>query len=125
MNQPANQSYRILAVDDEPAVSKAMQMLLNYDGHEVQTADSGETALAMFEPDKFDLVITDYSMIGMKGDQLAARIKQRRPNQPVIMVTAFADQFNAPGGPSGGADCVINKPFSIAELREAIARVLT
>ena len=125
MKQPANQSYRILAVDDEPAVSKAMQMLLNYDGHKVQTADSGEMALSLFEPDKFDLVITDYSMIGMRGDQLAARIKQLQPNQRIIMATAFADQFNNPGSQSSGADCVINKPFSIAELRAAIARVLT
>ncbi|HEY5042487.1 MAG TPA: response regulator [Verrucomicrobiae bacterium] len=124
MTKSSNQSYRILTVDDEPAVSKAMQMLLNYDGHEVQTADSGEAALSVYEPDKFDLVITDYSMVGMKGDQLAARIKQRRPDQPVIMVTAFANQFNSPGSPSSGADCVINKPFSLAELREAIVRVL-
>jgi two-component system cell cycle response regulator CpdR len=117
--------YHILVVDDEPSVRRAIQMLLGHDGHEVRTVDSGETALALLEQDLFDLVITDYSMEGMKGDQLAAIIKQRWPGQPVILATAFAADFPHSSTPSGGVDYVLSKPFSVVELREAIAWVMS
>jgi CheY-like chemotaxis protein len=118
------QKRQILVVDDEPSVRGAIKMLLKHDGHEIRLADSGETALAMFERDKFDLVITDYSMQGMKGAQLAVLIKQLRPDQPIIMITAFADEFKTSGKPPEGVDFIISKPFSQKELREAIIQVL-
>jgi CheY-like chemotaxis protein len=124
MKTKGTHKHQILVVDDEPTVCRAIKMLLEHDGHKVQTADSGESALAMFEQGRFDLIITDYSMQGMKGVELATLIKQRRPDQPIIMATAFADDFNTYGKPSGGVDFVINKPFSQKVLREAIARVL-
>ena len=117
--------HRILVVDDEPDVRQAIKMMLEHDGHEVQTVDSGEAALALLEHKTFDLITTDYSMAGMKGDQLAAIIKQRWPGQPVIMATAFATDFHPSGKPSGGVDCVLNKPFSLVELRKAIALVMS
>ena len=124
MNMPANQGHQILVVDDEPSVCKAIKLLLEFDGHAVQTVESGEAALAMFEPGKFDLVITDYSMWGMKGDALAAFIKERQPDQAIIMATAFAADFHTAGKPSAGVDFVISKPFSLTELREAITKVM-
>ena len=116
---------QILVVDDESAVCKAIKLLLEFDGHQVQTADSGEAALVLFEQCPFDLVITDYSMWGMKGDEFATQIKQRRPAQPIIMATAYAADFHASGKTAAGVDLVINKPFSLAELRAAIAKVMT
>lgn len=124
MKTEETHKHQILVVDDEPTVCKAIKMLLEHDGHTVQTADSGEAALAMFEQDKFDLIITDYKMQGMKGVELAALIKERQPHLPIIMVTAFADEFNTYGKPSEGVDLVISKPFSQNVLREAILRVL-
>jgi CheY-like chemotaxis protein len=124
MKPPGTQAYQILVVDDEPTVRRAIKMLLKFDGHEVHTADSGEAALTMFDQGKFDLIITDHSMQGMKGHQLAALIKQRRPSQPVIMATAFAADFQTPGKPAAGVDCVLSKPFSLTELRQAITQVL-
>ena len=117
--------YRILVVDDEPDVRQAIKMMLEHDGHEVQTVDSGEAALALLEHDTFDLIITDYSMAGMKGNQLAATVKKCRPDQPIIMVTAFAADFHPSGKPTGGVDCVLSKPFTMIELREAVARVIS
>ena len=117
--------HRILVVDDEPDVRQAIKMMLGHDGHEVQTVDSGEAALALLEHNTFDLITTDYSMAGMKGDQLAAIIKQRWPGQPVIMATAFAADFHPSGKPSGGVDCVLNKPFSLVELRDAITLAMS
>jgi CheY-like chemotaxis protein len=81
--------YQILVVDDEPTVCKAIQMMLRYYGHEVQIAGDGAAGLALFEAGQFDLVITDYLMPEMKGDRLVTLIKQCRPGQRIIMVTAF------------------------------------
>ena len=64
-------------VDDEPAVCDAIKMMLKFDGHAVQSAQGSKEALSLLEQGKFDLIITDYSMVGMKGDQLAAIIKER------------------------------------------------
>lgn len=119
------QSYQILVVDDEPSVRQAIKMVLKFQGHEVQTVNGGEAALALLEHENFDLIITDYSMEGMKGNQLAATIKKCRPDQPIIMATAFAADFQPSGKPTGGVDCVLSKPFTLVELREAIAGVMS
>ena len=74
---PAFPPRKILVVDDEPFVCDAVKMMLNFDGHTVQTANSGQEALEMLERDKFDLVITDFAMPNMKGDELAAAIKAK------------------------------------------------
>ena len=120
---PAFPQRHILVVDDEPLVCDAVKMMLDFDGHIVQTAGSGKAALALLEKDPFDLVITDFEMPGMKGDELAAAIKARAPKQPVVMITAYAEMLQASGHPLKGVDLVISKPFLLENLREAIAKV--
>jgi CheY-like chemotaxis protein len=124
MSETLKARYQILVVDDEPTVCKAIQMMLKYYGHEVQTAGDGAAALALFDAAQFDLIITDYLMPEMKGDQLVSRMKRSRPGQRIIMVTAFAEDFLSCGKPTGGVDFVLNKPFSLEELRAAIAKVM-
>src|SRR3989454_1440910 len=123
MTAPAFPQRRILVVDDEPFVCDAVKMMLTFDGHVVETASNGKEALAMFDQGKFDLVITDFSMPNMKGDELAAAIKARSPNQPVVMITAYAEMLQSSGNPLKGVDFVISKPFLLENLREAIAKV--
>jgi CheY-like chemotaxis protein len=124
MPTPRNQVRQILVVDDEPAVSDAIKMMLKCDGHAVQTANGSKEALSFLEKCKFDLIITDYSMPGMKGDELAAVIKKRLPHQPIIMITAYAEMLKSSGNPLTGVDFMLTKPFLLEDLREAIARVL-
>lgn len=107
-------------VDDEPAVGNTVKMLLQFDGHQVEATHSSKEALALFELGRFDLVFTDYAMPGMKGDQLAAAIKSRAPDQPVVMITGHAGTLP----PSPDVDFVVGKPFQLAHLRQAIATVL-
>ena len=111
---------RILVVDDEPSVGNTIKMLLQFDGHEVEATHNSRDALAMFEPDRFDLIITDYAMPGMNGNQLAAAIKADAPDQPVIMITGHAGTLP----PSPSVDFIIGKPFRLEHLREAIAKVM-
>ncbi len=123
MNNSNNHGYKILVVDDEDSVCKAIKMMLEFDGHKVQTSDSAEKAIEVVKNDQFDLVITDYSMGAMKGDRMAAQIRQMNPAQRIIMVTAFAEDFRHSGRPADINE-VVNKPFSLSELREAIKSVM-
>ena len=110
-------------VDDEPLVCDAVRMMLNFDGHVVETANSAKAALELFEKSQYDLIITDFEMPIMKGDELAALIKARAPRQPVVMITAYAEMLQASRNPLKGVDYVISKPFLLENLREAIAKV--
>jgi CheY-like chemotaxis protein len=123
MGAPALPKRRILVVDDEPFVCDAVKMMLSFDGHVVETATDGKEALAKFDRSKFDLVITDFSMPEMKGDELAAAIKARSPKQPVVMITAYAEMLQTSQSPLTGVDFLISKPFLLENLREAIAKV--
>lgn len=122
MTKPAIPPRRILVVDDEPFVCDAVRMMLTFDGHQVDTASSGQEALARYDEEKYDLVITDYAMPAMKGDELAMAIKSRTPGQPVVLITAYAEMLRASNQPLGGVDFIISKPFLLENLREAIAK---
>ncbi len=109
---------RILVVDDEPGIRQATAMLLSFDGHQVQTAGSGEEALQKYEPGFFDLVVTDYSMPGMKGDELALALKKQTPAVPILLLTAFPPHLQP-----AGIDMVMTKPFDLASLREGLVKL--
>ena len=120
---PAFPPRRILVVDDEHCVCEAVKMMLDFDGHEVETASNGKEALALFEKGKYDVVITDFAMPVMKGDELAAAIKAQAPEQPVVMITAYAEMLQSSNNSLKGVDFMISKPFLLENLREAIAKV--
>ncbi len=125
VNASAFPRCRILVVDDEPFVRDAVRMMLAFDGHEVVTVAGGKEALSELDRDKFDLVITDFSMPGMKGDELAATVKRRNPAQPIVMITAYTESLlRSEDKPAGWVDHVISKPFLLENLREAIAKVV-
>lgn len=122
MTKPPIKPRRILVVDDEPFVCDAVRMMLTFDGHHVDTASSGQEALARYDQEKYDLVITDYAMPAMKGDELAMAIKSRTPGQPVVLITAYAEMLKASNQPLGAVDFIISKPFLLENLREAISK---
>ncbi len=113
----------ILVVDDEPLVLRAVRMMLSYEGHIVEGANNASEALAAFKPGKFDLVITDYLMPGMKGDALAVAIKEQSPNQPVILLTAHAQIIQETIGELKCFDYVVSKPFRLEFLRKVVTQV--
>jgi len=116
---------RILVAEDEPGVREALVMLLSLDGHTVTQASDGRQALELFKRDRFDVVITDYLMPEMRGDDLAANIQLLMPAQPVIMISAHAQTLAESGNPLAGVAAVLGKPFMLADLRDAIAQVLS
>jgi CheY-like chemotaxis protein len=118
-------NIQILVVDDEPSVRAALSLLLKYEGHEVRTADCGEAALLMLGQHEFDIVITDFFMPGIKGDELASRIKRTFPGVAVIIITAFAEEYQDFAVSSGKVDALLLKPFSREALCEVVAHVLS
>ena len=97
-----------------------MKLLLELDEHTVTEAKNGREALELFTPGRFEVVITNYDMAQMRGDDLAAKLKHLAPSQPIIMLSAsagFLDRSNLL------VDVLLGKPFSLRDLREAIARL--
>jgi len=113
------QAKSILLVEDDPDVRGSIKLLLSIDRHTVTEAANGHEALQLFTGSRYDLVITDYRMPGMLGDELAQNIKNLVPTQPILMVTAYLEKLVDAGKP---ADAVIGKPLSIDDLRRAMAR---
>lgn len=124
MATSGNHVWNILVVDDEPLVSKSIQLLLQSDGHRVTPVSCGDEALAFLNDFHFDLVIMDFTMPGMNGDELAVAIKQRFPELPVVMTTAYAETITYSGRRLTGVDFLMGKPFSRQELRDAIAKAM-
>ncbi len=115
---------RILLVDDEPFIREIITWYLEQDCHFVEAAANGQEALDRVRTANFDLVITDQSMPGMSGGQLAVALKKIAPERPVILLTGFgADERPQDGG--NAIDLVVGKPITVDVLRNAIARVFT
>ena len=113
---------RVLLVEDDPQVRDLVGEYLRRDEHEVSVAVSGREGLEKFGASRFDLVVTDLALEEMNGEQLAAAIKARAADCPVILLTGFADTL--PGGrrPTG-CDAVLRKPLLPADLWRAMAQV--
>ena len=114
---------RILVVDDEPLVCDSVRRMLMAGGHTVQTAGSGDEALERLESETFDVVVVDYLMPAMRGDELSEEIKKRNAHQPIVMISSSAELLAATGRQFSAVDVVLGKPFQIDELLQTIARV--
>ena len=117
-------SHNVLVVDDEPKLCDLLTSALSQNEVHVFTAGNGLQALAILEQEDIDLVISDWRMPGMDGPQLLAEIKQRYPNLPVIVMTAYSTVKNAVQSIRNGAYDYIAKPFDIDELDITVSKAL-
>ncbi|MFK7897244.1 MAG: response regulator [Myxococcota bacterium] len=115
---------RILAVDDQRYFRELIEGLLSEDGFDVRTASTGEEALHLLEREDFEIVITDLVMPGMDGSELVRKIKERRPEQEIIMVTGVVDVKSAVDAMKQGATDYILKPFDRPALTRSIDKIL-
>jgi CheY-like chemotaxis protein len=81
-------SKTVLCVDDEQIGLRVRKILLESHGFKVLTANSGQQGLAMFD-DNVDLVVLDYYMPGLNGGEVAAEMRRRRPDVPIIFLSAY------------------------------------
>lgn len=109
----------ILVVDDEEAVGYVFERYLTIKGYRVSVAYSGEQALAAFEADRPDLVVTDYKMPGMNGTELLLRLRAIDPALPAVMISANPVDV----GPTLDRVMFFPKPVSLETLAEHIGSV--
>jgi PAS domain S-box-containing protein len=110
----------ILAVDDDPLVLENTAAMLMELGHKVIQAHSGAEALRLLERESVNLIITDFAMPGMTGEELTQHILASQPELPVLMVSGYA---SLPEG-TGTSVPKLGKPFKERELSRAIREVM-
>jgi two-component system, cell cycle response regulator CpdR len=118
---------RILLADDEEPVRAFLKRGLELDRHHVTTAIDGGDALDRLAEAQgaFDLLLTDIRMPIMDGIALALAAKRDYPDLTILLMTGFADQRERAKGLQAIVADVLTKPFSLADLRAMVARVLT
>ena len=116
--------HRVLIVDDEPQMRRALQEVLKRKGYDTAVAGSGEEALTLLAKEAFDVVVTDVKMSGMDGLALLRSIRRSSPTIPVLMMTAFGTIEDAIEAMREGARDYILKPFSPETLLNAISKVV-
>ena len=114
----------IIVVDDERSIRVGLRGLLTKEGHDVQTAGSGQEALQLLEDNPVDLVITDLRMPGLDGAQLLTHIKDKYPSTLVIMMTAYGSEKIAVEAMKAGAHDYIVKPFNNDEVKLLVHQAL-
>ena len=110
-------------MDDESLVCDSIRRILELDQHAVVTVANAREAMTAFQSDTFDLIIIDYEMPDTKGDKLAAAIKAQSPQQPILMITAYAETLRLAGSFPLSVDLVMSKPFDIREFRDAVLQL--
>lgn len=117
---------RVLLTEDDEAVRAFVRRALELDGHTVTTAEDGADALTILEGGavRFDLLLTDVKMPRMDGIALAKRARALSPGLIILLMTGFADQRERADELSGIVRAVIAKPFTLPDLRAAVARAL-
>jgi two-component system cell cycle response regulator CpdR len=117
---------RVLIVDDEDSMRMLVARAITMDGHEIVTAADGAEALEILGngQNAFDLLLTDIQMPVMDGIALALTAARDFPNLTILLMTGFADQRERASGLNAIAHDVITKPFSVADIRSAVADAL-
>jgi CheY-like chemotaxis protein len=109
----------LLLVDDNVDTRLLTKMFLNNFGYEVDSADNPAEALKCFNPSVHDLVLTDNTMPGMSGAEMAHIIKLRSPSTPVVMCTGN------PPTDCTSVDVMIKKPTHLFAIKDAVEKLLT
>ncbi len=122
----ARGSESILLVDDEPQIANLLQVMLSSLGYRVRSYTDSLEALQAFEsnPREFNLVLTDMTMPGITGQELARRVLQVRPELPVLLATGFSERINEDQAHRLGIRKFLYKPILREELAHALREAL-
>lgn len=120
---------RVLVVDDEPGVRKALQRGLGAEGMDVSVAADGPTALRLARTGVFDAVLLDIMLPGLSGYRVLQQLRAEQVRTPVLLVSAKDGEIDQADGLDLGADGYLVKPFSfvvlLAQLRAVLRRAAT
>lgn len=118
---------KILFIDDEDLVREAIYEMLTDMNYRVELEETGRDGVRTFSdhPGEFDLVLTDLMMLDMRGDEIARRVREVRPDIPVVVMTGTPENLPSSQAKAIGVCRVLGKPLTKAELSEEIQRALT
>ncbi|MFH0823205.1 MAG: ATP-binding protein, partial [Pseudomonadota bacterium] len=116
----------ILLVDDEPPIVHLGQRMLEGLGYSVLAVTGAIEAMELFRvsPDTFDLIITDMTMPGLTGKEIAAQVLKMRPGRPVIIVTGYSELITHEDALAMGVGALLKKPLQRLSLAQTVRRVL-
>jgi CheY-like chemotaxis protein len=117
---------KILIADDEDSMRQLVARAIAMDGHEIVTAQDGAEALEILTRagGGFDLLLTDIQMPVMDGIALALSVARDFPDLTILLMTGFADQRERASNLNALVHDVVTKPFSVADIRTAVADAL-
>jgi signal transduction histidine kinase/DNA-binding response OmpR family regulator len=115
---------RILLVEDDDLNREIFEEYVNVAGHECRSARKGTEAVEILERERFDLVVTDLSMPGMSGWQVARHAKDADPTVPVVLLTGWSIQQEEEKIRESGVDFVVSKPCSLDRFRRMVEEAL-
>ncbi len=118
---------KILIVDDEPNIVVPLQFLMEQNGYEVRTADTGEEAIEALSAFKPDVVLLDIMLPGMDGFEACQRIREipEGRDTKIVFLTAMGREMDVAKGMSLEPDDYITKPFSNADVAERVRRLVS
>jgi two-component system nitrogen regulation response regulator GlnG len=116
----------VLVVDDEMNLTLAMRRLLSAEGYRTETANSGEEALRKAQEAHYDIIFLDVNMPGMNGLETFVKLGEVAPKSAVVMITGYGRTLKAvvEEARSLGVRAVIDKPFKINQITEAIREII-
>jgi signal transduction histidine kinase/DNA-binding response OmpR family regulator len=120
----APRTARLLLIEDEPEVQAVLAELLREAGYAVAVAKDGTTGIEHCEREPIDVVLSDISMPGISGWDVAARLRARHPQLPIGFVTGWGDQLDPERLARVGVDFVVAKPFQAHDILRHVAQAL-
>lgn len=117
---PAGAGLHVLAIDDQEIIRDLLLNMFMGMGHRIKVCRSGEEGLDALASTSFDLVLTDLGMPGMSGWEVAAAVKLRNPQTPVVLITGWGFNFAEEQVRKAGVDYVLTKPFRLEHLTEVV-----
>jgi signal transduction histidine kinase len=119
-----SRGVRVLVVDDETEVRRALAEMLHLEGHVPVECPDGTAALQALDTESFELVLTDLGMPGLGGWEVVRAVKQRHPGMPVGLITGWGDSIDTADAMRRGVDFLLAKPFQMRDLHNTLARIL-
>ena len=123
-DEPTTEKHMLVA-DDEPGIRRVLEAIFSKDGYTVHVAENGRRALETAATQPIEVLITDLIMPDMNGIDLLKKVREKRPNVVVVMITAYGTIKTAVDAIRYGAAEYITKPFDVDEIRAVVTRAVS